>query len=147
MSDDPGDLIADAIVSFVNDSSRGYSIEFNAGNPDDPTAVLNLDGSGEAHRGTAVFFVPVTEQRERLDGCAVNTRPGINMFVSRYLDVNVDRRQMSKLTREIYLTLENEDMVGFTWEATELTTKFDPDQLATQNRFLSVTNLTYFDIE
>lgn len=147
MSDDPGDLIADQMVAFVNDSSRGYSINFTAENPDDPTSVLNLDGNGEAHRGTSVFFVPVTEQRERLDGCGVNVRPGINMFVSRYLDANINRRQLSRLTRELYLSLENVDMAGFNWESTELTTKWDADRLAEQDRFVSVTNFTYYDIE
>ena len=53
---------------------------------------------------------------------------------------------MNKLTREIFESLEHVEMAGFSWESTELVAKYDPEKLSTQNRFISVTGLTYFDV-
>ena len=90
--------------------------------------------------------MPTTELRERIDGTALNIRPTVNLFVSNYLDAGVTRRQMNKLTREIFESLEHVEMAGFSWESTELVAKYDPEKLSTQNRFISVTGLTYFDV-
>ena len=48
MSEDAGELVADAIVDYVNDLQRSYSFEFTATNPTDPTTALQLDSDGNA---------------------------------------------------------------------------------------------------
>ena len=146
MPEDAGELVADAIVDYVNDLQRSYSFEFNATNPTDPTTALQLDSEGNESDSLQVFAVPTTELRERIDGTALNIRPTVNLFVSNYLDAGVTRRQMNKLTREIFESLEHVEMAGFSWESTELVAKYDPEKLSTQNRFISVTGLTYFDV-
>tara|TARA_R100001082_G_scaffold106739_1_gene79873 strand:+ start:243 stop:686 length:444 start_codon:yes stop_codon:yes gene_type:complete len=146
MSEDAGELVADAIVDYVNDFQRSYSFEFTATNPTDPTTALQLDSDGNESDSLQVFAVPTTELRERIDGTALNIRPTVNLFVSNYLDAGVTRRQMNKLTREIFESLEHVEMAGFSWESTELVAKYDPEKLSTQNRFISVTGLTYFDV-
>lgn len=146
MSEDAGELVADAIVDYVNDLQRSYSFEFTATNPTDPTTALQLDSEGNESDSLQVFAVPTTELRERIDGTALNIRPTVNLFVSNYLDAGVTRRQMNKLTREIFESLEHVEMAGFSWESTELVAKYDPEKLSTQNRFISVTGLTYFDV-
>ena len=146
MSEDAGELVADAIVDYVNDLQRSYSFEFTATNPTDPTTALQLDSDGNESDSLQVFAVPTTELRERIDGTALNIRPTVNLFVSNYLDAGVTRRQMNKLTREIFESLEHVEMAGFSWESTELVAKYDPEKLSTQNRFISVTGLTYFDV-
>ena len=125
---------------------RSYSFEFTATNPTDPTTALQLDSEGNESDSLQVFAVPTTELRERIDGTALNIRPTVNLFVSNYLDAGVTRRQMNKLTREIFESLEHVEMAGFSWESTELVAKYDPEKLCTQNRFISVTGLTYFDV-
>ena len=146
MSEDAGELVADAIVDYVNDLQRSYSFEFTATNPTAPTTALQLDSEGNESDSLQVFAVPTTELRERIDGTALNIRPTVNLFVSNYLDAGVTRRQMNKLTREIFESLEHVEMAGFSWESTELVAKYDPEKLSTQNRFISVTGLTYFDV-
>ncbi len=146
MPEDAGELVADAIVDYVNDLQRSYSFEFTATNPTDPTTALQLDSEGNESDSLQVFAVPTTELRERIDGTALNIRPTVNLFVSNYLDAGVTRRQMNKLTREIFESLEHVEMAGFSWESTELVAKYDPEKLSTQNRFISVTGLTYFDV-
>ena len=146
MPEDAGELVADAIVDYVNDLQRSYIFEFTATNPTDPTTALQLDSEGNESDSLQVFAVPTTELRERIDGTALNIRPTVNLFVSNYLDAGVTRRQMNKLTREIFESLEHVEMAGFSWESTELVAKYDPEKLSTQNRFISVTGLTYFDV-
>ena len=146
MPEDAGELVADAIVDYVNDLQRSYSFEFTATNPTDPTTALQLDSEGNESDSLQVFAVPTTELRERIDGTALNIRPTVNLFVSNYLDAGVTRRQMNKLTREIFERLEHVEMAGFSWESTELVAKYDPEKLSTQNRFISVRGLTYFDV-
>jgi len=144
---DPGQHIADALATFLNE--QPFSFEFDASAPENPQTELNLDGTGKVHKGLRVFVVPVSELEERLDrGGAVAVRPTVNVFISRFLEVKgVTRKELGDFVREIMVALRFNDVDDWTWERTETISKYDPNQLVTQARFLSVLGVSFYDIE
>lgn len=143
---DSGEVVADALVAFLNDSGRGYSMAFAATNPEDPDRELDLNGVSKLHEGLKVFVVPFGEVRERIDGAAVNQEITTNVFISRLRNDAVTKKQLNGLVKEIVESLDFESMGSHEWVKTEIISKYDAEQLRTRDRFLSVFGITHYDI-
>ncbi|MCP4228868.1 MAG: hypothetical protein GY771_01800, partial [bacterium] len=110
----------------------------------------NLDGNGQPHAGVKLVAIPVGDVEENFDrGSAVTVRPTVNLFVSRYLDIDgaITRKTMGAYLHEIVVSLRGVKMDSYDWEKTEVVTKYDPEKLRTQGRFLAVLGLTYMDLQ
>ena len=144
---DPGQEIADAIVTHLNAQDLGFG--FAAASPEDPQKEINFDGMGDPHVGTKCFVIPVADSEEKIDKAGVIMSPTINVFVSRFLSGKdgVTRRVMDDFVHDIRTTIRFVQMAGYHSQGTETVTKYDPDKLRTQDRFFAVLALSYVNVE
>lgn len=137
---DPGELIADALVTFVK--SQNYNLPVDCGNYDDPETELESD-----HLQSVVMFFPMEDE------LITATRSGeqrhtvtIRMLVARSLrDSTVTRKDMTRLCWEIIQSVFDQDMNGYALDSISTIEKFSTELLQTQKRFVSQVNLVYFN--
>ena len=153
--DDPAEAIADAVVAFLSDEQRQFSVQFVAENPEDIAAALY---SEDLH-GVRVLVSPQEDLEEDSDG--KSTYCEYRLIVVVLADISGQspyrRRMLNQLLHEIRVTLRGEPMGrgndatgtprdSATHVRTPLATKFDPEGIDS-GKYLGVLPVVYNAVE
>jgi hypothetical protein len=138
---DPARDIADALVAFTADPSRGYSRAFESLRPKHPGKELKAEVAT-----WRLLAIPVGEIEEKESRSRVFLQPQVNVVVMGPAEGDADHDAGADLVREIRRSLRFESMAGWTWQRSETITKYDPELMAKET-FLSAFTLTYAGVE
>lgn len=142
---DPEEDICAAIAADLSDPDETspavpFAFAFTAEVPEDVQDVVQRE-----HADLMVYLSPFGGDEERIDrGGSALVRPSATLIVIRRLDSQVKRRHLNDFVYSLRSYLRGRKQSGWTWTGSDTVTKFDPEQIAKKNQFLSVVRLNYY---
>jgi hypothetical protein len=143
MTNSPAEAIAEDLVEFLNrkNDSIGEELGYLAECPCKDAEIRR------EYDGLLVQAIPYGEDEEKVSRGGVMITARVNLFISRPLDDEVDRKRMNAFSGAIRRALRFEGMAGATWQRTETIAMYSVEDVARWDLYESLFRIHYVKLE